>query len=177
MKFKNNYVNDLIIILVTLFFAMITFMICQLLFVNPDELKDFLNGGIYVVLILSFLTIVILNLINFVVNLFIKPKFYLYDNYFIYKNKQYDYVNIYRMEYFVGYMSKTSRTPCKLIIYDRQMERLCIDNPSIIMMLIIKKRCGRVLFGIRDWKWLLLLFIFMPIVGIAIGLYGKYGGK
>ncbi|MBQ8292567.1 MAG: hypothetical protein IJX78_02020 [Bacilli bacterium] len=175
MKFKPNYVNNLIIAMITLFISIYPMLLAIFLIIDPSVVKDFLPTipGLFII---SILFIVGSNLINFVIGLFIKPKMYIYQEGFIYKNKEYKYIDISKMEFDIGSISRTRSDPCVLTLYLKNKGLLEIRHPSIIMTLIIKKRSYDAPLRIKGWKWLLVMIAISTGIGLMIGLLGIIGG-
>lgn len=167
MKLKNDYLLDFSVFFSVFVISMAPGMLILFLFTNVNvTLIDIIKGILVCILIIGG-TFIINLILNFIINLFIKPKLILYNDNFIYKNKTYDYSDIVSIEYEIGTVSRVSSKPNVLVLYRKGTSGIVIKNPSIKMMREFKKRCPNKPFRIENYKqffWFAAIAIIVVII-------------
>lgn len=167
MKLKNNYLLDFSVFFSTFVIAIAPAMLILYLFTSVNvRLIDIIKGMLVCILIIGG-TFIINSIINFIINLFVKPKLILYNDNFIYKNKTYNYSDIVSIEYEIGTVSRVSSKPNILVLYRKGTSGIVIKNPSIKMIMEFKKKCPNKPFRIENYKQF-FWFAGIAVVGVII---------
>lgn len=172
MRQRNNYFIQFCIFITMLLYGLlpgmvIMFMLLEVNYSIMDILKITLAFIIVPVVFFAFFSI-----INYPISLLIKPKLYLYENEFVFKNNSYNYDDIIEIELDLGAVSRTSNRPTQLVLYRRKKEGIVIRNPSLSMIYNVCKKMKNAKFRIDNWKIIILLFILGTFMGIILGIYG-----
>ena len=88
-------------------------------------------------------------IISLISQIFIKTKFYVNKEALVIKRRndleEINYSEIANMTYDFGDLTKFNTRPSQLVVFDKDFKQLLsINNPSIIMVHILKKRCKNV---------------------------------
>ena len=168
-KYKSNIMGTFTYFIISIMLFMLPITLLMWTFINSDEV-------IYALFVFPVFFIVILfmiifsNIINLIAWIFIKPTIYIYDNFFSYKNKNVKYVDVEKIVFDKGTVSKTGGgTPCS-ITFHRDNQILCeITSPSYIASMIIIKRCRNAKIILVS-KFSKIVFSSMYIVALIIWL-------
>ena len=171
MGFKNNYLLQisLNICMVFIYVGICIFMLS--LSLEKESQSEFLRGSVALVVV-PIMLCTIASIINFIINLFIKPKLFLYDDKFTYKDKTHKYKEIVKLEYNLGHMSRTHSENATLIIYCINKQKIEINNPSIRMIINMRKRCKDKPFKLTNWQSFVFTAVILFIVVILIMIFG-----
>lgn len=110
------------------------------------------------------------NILNFIICLFIKPNLIIYNDYFEYKKNKYFFRDIIEMEFYPGSSSRFTYDPCALILYREGQPGIEITHPSLIMVLLMKKRLRHLKLKINGTKNLIFYVLLMIGVALILGV-------
>ena len=171
MKVRNNYLLQVLIYIAVIFIYAGTFIIIMTVVSDINDKSNFLSGALDLLLI-SIGIFVIGNLINYFINLFVKPKLFLYEEEFIYKDKTYKYNDIQKIEYNFGMISKLHSEYSALVLYFINEPPLKINHPSLKMIISFKKICNKKPFRMSNYGLFIVIGVAMAIIGILIMIFG-----
>ena len=83
---------------------------------GKENQNEFLRGSLTLIVI-PIVFSVAATIINFIINLCVKPKLFLFEDKFTYKDKTHQYREIKKLEYNVGYVGKGHSEAAALVIY------------------------------------------------------------
>lgn len=171
MGFKNNYLLQISLNICMLFIYIGICIFMLSLTLEKESQSEFLRGSISLIIV-PIVLCAIASIINFIINLFIKPKLFLFDDKFTYKDKTHKYKEVVKIEYNLGYMSKTYSETAALVIYCINKQKVTINNPSIRMIINMKKRCKDKPFKLTNWQFFVFMAVILFIVEILIMMFG-----
>ncbi len=145
MKFKKNITITIACVITECLLSLIpVIFIIYIFFLNErfNEIFSTLLIVPYFTLIIN----VILIIVTLISQLFIKTKYCLKDETLMFsspkKNFEINYNDIYNITYDYGDLTKFHTRPSQLVIFDKEFKQLLtIDNPSIIMVSLLRKKC------------------------------------
>ena len=116
----------------------------------------------------------VLNLLTFP---FTKKTVVVHDRYFSYQNTNIKYSDVARIEFDAGVIHRHGgNEPCCLDFYANNDDLvLSIDHPSLIMTLLLIRRCKTAKVRYRQFKQFIWMCAFVWIVCIVLGICGAYG--
>ena len=173
MKIKSNYLLQFSIFFSFIFLALAPGICIMLLIIDSNiDKKELFN------IIITFGSVpiwcfVVCSFINFIINLFIKPKLFLYEDEFKYKGSTYKYSDICEVEYDLGTVSKVSSKAAALVLYRKRGPGIVIKNPSIRMIYHIKKKCIGKPFKLENWLSFVIIGVIMLVVSVIFGIVNR----
>lgn len=145
MGFKKNITITLACVITECLIAVMPMIFIIYLFFMMDRISELFSTLLivpYLILIIN----VLLILISFISQIFIKTKYYIKEKTLLVeannKVREIKYCEIGSISYDFGDLIKFNARSSQLILFDREnQELLSINNPSIIMVHMIKKKC------------------------------------
>lgn len=171
MKLKKNYLLQITFYISSIVFYIGFYMLILNFFSDIEDKTDFIK----VSLVFVFMPIVFLSIssvINLLINLPLKPILILNNDTFVYDNQTFRYSDIYKLEYNLGHISKSHFEKAKLIIHRKHSQKISINNPSMKMVIMMKKKCLNKPFKIENWQETIILGVVLLVVVILIGIFG-----
>lgn len=170
MGFKKNITITFACIITECLISLIPTILMMYLFFIMDKKSEILStllAIIYLILIINLVLIII----SLIAQIFIKTKFYIKKECLVIKTKDkvkeisYDEIN--GISYDFGDLNKFNHKSSQLVLFDKDCKQLLtVNNPSIIMVHMIKSKCKKIkvsYYNNRRFLWLLSL-----INGIAL---------
>ena len=170
MRFKRNITITISCVITECLISLIPMIFMIYLFFMQDEI-----GKMFSTLLLIPYFVLIINVVLIVISLFaqvfIKTKYYLSDECLIVesknKNERIDYHEIAGITYDFGNLYKFNPQPSQLVLFDKDYEQLLlINNPSIIMVHLLRKKCKSVKVSYYHNKR--FLYLLLAFNGIAL---------
>ncbi len=171
MKQRNNYLLQTLLYIWMIFIYTGIGIAIMSFSLGKENQNEFLRGSLTLIGIPIVFSVAAI-IINFIINLFVKPKLFLFEDKFTYKDKTRQYREIKKLEYNVGYVGKGHSEAAALVIYCRN-EKIEIKNPSIRMIINMKKRCKDKPFKLTNWQFYVVTGVVIAIVVILIMVFGE----
>ena len=169
MKFKCNkgitFVWSIILMFGCIFPGMLIYS-----FFNKSEDKYFSLIDLFYLFLVLVIIIIITNIISLIISLKDNDYVLINEDYFVYKEKSVNYLEIKYIKYNFGETPRHTRwTKASINFYDDNEDLFFfIDNPSFIMSIILIIKCKNAKFKIIDLsKYLIMMFIFL-LIGIIL---------
>ncbi len=148
MGFKRNITITIACVITECLICLIPMIFMIYLFFGFDKINE-LFSTLLIVPFLILMTNVILIIISFISQIFIKTKYYVNDECLVIKtkinNKKINYNEISYIRYDYGDMDRFNTKPSELVLFDKNYKQLLsVKNPSIIMVHLIRKKCRHV---------------------------------
>ena len=145
MGFKRNITITLACVITECLISLIPMIFLIYLFFMIDKMGEILSTLLlvpYFILIIN----VILIIISFIAQIFIKTKYYVKDKSLVIKtktkNKEINYDEINGITYDYGDLTKFHTKPSQLVLFDKDYKQLLsINNQPIIMVHLIRRKC------------------------------------
>ena len=177
MVFKRNITITLACVITECLLSLIPTIFIIYLFFIPHEINEMLSTLLvvpYFILIINF----ILLTISLISQIFIKTKFYVNKESLVIERKnelkEINYTEIANMTYDFGDLTKFNTKPSQLVLFDKDFKQLLsINNPSIIMVHILKKRCKNSKMCYCHNKRFLYFLILINGIVLLIALLAK----
>lgn len=174
MVFKRNITITLACIITECLLSLIPTIIIIYCFFMLDKINEIFSTLLlvpYLILIIN----VALIIISFVCQIFIKTRFYVGKESLVIKEKENTreiaFNKINEMTYDFGCLTKFNGRPSQLVLFDKDFkELLSINNPSIIMVHMIKKRCKNVKMNYFHSKRFLYFVVVINSVVLLIAI-------
>ena len=174
MKFKPNYMLTFSLMMTEIFLSLIpTFIMLDLMEGNTDRILKDLLGVLYLCIIFF----VLLNFLNVVTLLFSKVKVCTYQNYFIHNNKEFYYIDIKEIEIEKGFVARMGSEPFTIILRKNSSELTFIENPSIILVILLLCRCKNAKVKIKKWYTIFIWMISIPLIILLIYIISLLSSK
>lgn len=170
MGFKRNITITLACVITECLISLIPMIVMIYLFFMMDNISEIFSALLaipYFILIIN----VILIVISFIAQIFIKTKYYVNDDCLVIKTKtkikKINYNEIGGIAYDYGDLTRFNTKPSELVLFDKEYNQLLsIDNPSIIMVHLIRKKCKYV--KVRYYHNKRFLYLLLLINGIVL---------
>ena len=160
MKFKRNFFLTYILhCSMLLIIGIVPMMIIMFSVFNVED-KPNIFSLLGVIIIVIFVLSLFFSTINVITWPFSKKNIHLNRNSITYNNKTINFDDVDRVYFELGVMSRTSQTPCCLLLYRNNIIEMSISHISFICLIIILIKCKHVP------KRLMPKFI--PILGIVL---------
>lgn len=145
MWFKRNMTITLASVITECLISLIPMIFMIYLFFMMDKIDEIFSTLLIVPYFILF-TNVILIIISLIAQIFIKEKYYINDDCLVVKTKtkikKINYSEIESITYDYGDLTKFNTKPSQLVLFDKDYRQLLsINNPSIIMAHMIKRKC------------------------------------
>ena len=145
MGFKRNITITLACVITECLISLIPMIFMIYLFFMMDKIDEIFSTLLivpYFILIIN----VILIIISFIAQIFIKIKYYVNAECLVIKtktqNKEINYDEIKGITYDYGDLTIFNTKPSQLVLFDKDYKQLLsINNPSIIMIHLIRRKC------------------------------------
>lgn len=145
MVFKRNITITIACIITECLLSLIPAIFIIYIFFMIDKINEIFStllGILYLILIIN----VILVMISLISQIFITTKFYVNEENLVVKRgdsiEEINYDEIANMTYDLGDLTKFHTRSSQLVLFDKDFKQvLSINNPSIIMVHMLKKRC------------------------------------
>ncbi len=145
MRFKRNITVTLSCIITECLLSLIPTILILCIFLLPNEFNEIISTLLivpYFILIINF----VLLIITLISRLFIKTTYYLKDDSLevVSPKKQYEihYHEIYAITYDLGDLTKFRNHSSQLVLFDKEFkELLSVNNPPIVMVHLLKRKC------------------------------------
>lgn len=145
MGFKRNITSTLACVVTECLISLIPMIFMIYLFFLEDNISELFSSLLavpYFILIIN----VILIIISFIAQIFIRTKYYVNAECLVIKtktqNKEINYDKIKSITYDYGDLTKFNTKSSQLVLFDKDYKQLLsINNPSIIMVHLIRRKC------------------------------------
>lgn len=145
-KYKKNITIKIACVSTEFVICVIPMILIMFLFLSPERLTEFF-WIILTMLVLIIVFNLFLYLISLIGKLFIKTTYIINEDKLIVNGKIKKNIDLSQVEaitYDLGELSKYGRNPSKLVIFDKDFkELLTIENPPLIMVVHVRKKCQR----------------------------------
>lgn len=172
MGFKRNVTITLACVITELLISLIPSIFMIFFFFFMDEINEIFYSFL---LFLFFILVinVILIIITFVVQIFMKTKYYVNDECLVIKTKnesrEIKYSEIGGITYDYGNLGKFNHHSSQLVLFNKDYKQLLsINNPSIFMVHLIIKKCKHIKVCYYNNKRLLFLSLLLNSVTLFI---------
>ena len=178
MEFKRNVTSTLACVITECLISLIP-MICMIyLFFMMDKIDEIFST-LLIVLYFILITNVILIIISFIAQIFIKTKYYINDECLVVKTKtttteiKYSVINV--ITYDFGDLTKFNTKSSQLVLFDKDYKQLLsVNNPSIIMVHLIRKKCRHAKISYYHNKRFLYLLLLINSIFLFISIVLKF---
>ena len=177
MVFKRNITITIACVITECLLSLIPTIFMIYLFFMPDKINEMFSTLLvvpYFILIINFILITI----SLISQIFIKTKFYVNKEALVIKRrndlKEINYSEIANMTYDFGDLTKFNTRPSQLVLFDKDFkELLSIDNPSIIMVYMLKKKCKNAKMSYYHNKRFLYFLAFINGIVLLTAILAK----
>ncbi len=177
MKFKRNITITLACVITECLISLVPviFMIYIFFMMNKtNELFSTLLIVPYLILIINFVLIII----SLIAQMFIKTKYYVNKECLVIKTKdkvkEINYEKIFAITYDFGDLTKFNTKPSQLVLFDENYKQLLlVNNPSIIMVHMIRRKCKNIKVIFYHNKIFLYLFALLNGIVLFISILAK----
>lgn len=177
MVFKKNITITIACVITECLISMIPaiFIIYGFFFSDKfDEIFSTLLIVPYFILI----TNVVLIIVSLISQIFVKTKYYINKQTLVVKNNsvvEIKYSDIASITYDFGYLIRHNPRPSQLVLFDKDFKQLlAVNNPSIIMVHLLKKRCKNAKTSYCNHKRLLYLLALINGVVLLFAILFKF---
>ena len=117
-------------------------------------------------------------IISFITQLFIKTKYYVKEKCLVVTtkttNKEINYEEIVGITYDYGDLTKFTKKQSQVVLFDKDYNQLLsVDNPSIIMVHLIRKKCKKAKVSYYHNKRLLFLLLSINGIFLFVSMFVK----
>lgn len=177
MGFKRNITITLACVITECLISLIPMIFMIYLFFMMDKIDEIFSTLLivpYFILIIN----VILIIISFIAQIFIKTKYYVNAECLVIKtktqNKEINYDEIKGITYDYGDLTKFNTKSSQLVLFDKDYKQLLsINNPSIIMVHLIRRKCKHVKVSYYHNKRFLYLLLLINGIVLLISILVK----
>ena len=177
MGFKRNITITLACVITECLISLIPMIFMIYLFFMMDKIDEIFSTLLivpYFILIIN----VILIIISFIAQIFIKTKYYVNAECLVIKtktqNKEINYDEIKGITYDYGDLTKFNTKPSQLVLFDKDNKQLLsINNPSIIMVHLIRRKCKHAKVSYYHNKRFLYLLLLINGIVLLISILVK----
>ena len=177
MGFKRNITITLACVITECLISLMPMIFMIYLFFMIDKIDEIFSTLLivpYFILIIN----VILIIISFIVQIFIKTKYYVNAECLVIKtktqNKEINYDEIKGITYDYGDLTKFNTKTSKLVLFDKDYKQLLsINNPSIIMVHLIRRKCKHAKVSYYHNKRFLYLLLLINGIALLISILVK----
>ena len=177
MGFKRNITITLACVITECLISLIPMIFMIYLFFMIDKIDEIFSTLLivpYFILIIN----VILIIISFIAQIFIKTKYYVNAECLVIKtktqNKKINYDEIKDITYDYGELTKFNNQPSQLVLFDKDYKQLLsINNPSIIMVHLIRRKCKHAKVCYYNNKRFLYLLLLTNAIFLLISILIK----
>ncbi len=177
MKFKKNITITIACVITECLLSLIPLIFIIYIFFLNERFNEIFST----LLIVPYFTLiinVILIIVTLISQLFIKTKYCVKDETLMFsspkKNFEINYNDIYNITYDFGDLTKFHTRPSQLVIFDKEFKQLLtIDNPSIIMVSLLRKKCKNAKMNYYHNKRFLYLLLLINGVVLTICILTK----
>lgn len=172
-KYKKNITIKIACVSTEFMICVIPMVLIMFLFLSPERLTEFF-WIILTMLVLIIVFNLFLYLISIIGKLFIKTTYIINEDKLIVNGKKLKNIDLLQVEaitYDLGELSKYGRNPSKLVIFDKDYkELLTIENPPLMMVVHVRKKCQRAKISYYNSKRILFFLVLCSGIAIAISL-------
>lgn len=177
MGFKRNITITLACVITEYLISLIPMIFMIHLFFTIDKIGETFFT-LLIVLCLILIINVILIIISFITQIFIKTKYYVNDECLVIKTKteieEISYKEIVAITYDYGELTKFNTKPSQLVLFDKDYKQLLsVNNPSIIMVHLIRKKCKHAKVSYYHNKRFLYLLLLINGIFLLISILFK----
>ena len=177
MGFKRNITITLACVITECLISLIPMIFMIYLFFMMNKISKVFSTVLivpYFILIIN----VILIIISFIAQLFIKTKYYVKDEYLIIKAKtkirEINYDEIVAITYDFGNLTRFNIKPSQLVLFDKNYKQLLsVNNPSLIMVYAIRRKCKHAKLSYYHNKRFLYLLLLINGIALFISILVK----
>ena len=177
MGFKRNITITLACVITECLISLMPMIFMIYLFFMIDKIDEIFSTLLivpYFILIIN----VILIIISFIVQIFIKTKYYVNAECLVIKtktqNKEINYDEIKGITYDYGDLTKFNTKTSQLVLFDKDYKQLLsINNPSIIMVHLIRRKCKHAKVSYYHNKRFLYLLLLINGIALLISILVK----
>lgn len=169
MKFKRNFFSTYILIFNTLMIVGITPMLIAMFSIFDVEDSPNPISMVGIILVVLLVLDIFFSIVNIVTWPFSKKDIILKNNTIMYNNKILNILEIDKIYFELGEMSRTSTQPCCLSLYKNNQLELSITHISFIALIIILLKCKKVPKRLAP-KSLLILGVITYSIAIIISI-------
>lgn len=143
MGFKKNITITFTCVINECFISLIPMIFMIYMFFLPDKISE-LFSTLLIVPYLILISNIILFIISLIAQIFITTKYYVNEDCLVVKTKnkykEINYGEIVGITYDFGDLTRFGTKPSQIVLFDKEYKQLLsINNPSIIMVHMIKK--------------------------------------
>lgn len=177
MKFKKNITVTLACVITECLFSIIPVILMIYLFFFIDKFNEIFSTLLIVPYFIVIINIILI-IISLIGSIFIKTKYILNENVLVIvtpkKSWEINYADIANITYDFGDLTRFNAKPSQLILFDKEFKQLLIvDNPSIIMVSILRKKCKNVKVNYYHNKRFLYLLSLINGIVLLICIFAK----
>ena len=177
MEFKRNITITLACVITECLISLIPMIFMVYLFFRIDKIDEIFSTLLivpYFILIIN----VILIIISFIAQIFMKTKYYVNGESLVIKTKtktrEINYSEICGITYDYGDLIKFNIRPTQLVLFGKDCEQLLsINNPSIIMVHLVRKKCKHAKISYYHNKRFLYLLLLINGIFLFISILVK----
>ncbi len=177
MAFKRNITVTIACVITEFLISLIPTISMIYIFFMTDDINEFFSTLLIIPYFILIINVVII-VISLIAQIFIKTKYYINKENLIIKTKdkikEINYTEISNITYDFGDLTKFNTKPSQLVLFNRNFKQLLsINNPSIIMVFLLKKRCNNSKISYYHNKRFLYLFLLINGIVLLIAILAK----
>ena len=174
LKFKPN-------MLTTFMFAMLEILapccvgtaVVMILIGNDNYTTNEILSIFPAFIVMLVLIVIFCCMLNLITLPFTKHTVFLFDDHFSHGNTKVKYDNVTNIEIDSGIVRRMGgNEPCCLDCYSDDELLISIEHPSLLMSFLVWRRCKNAKLKYKRVKKLVLLWAFILLMSIVLGLYG-----
>jgi hypothetical protein len=177
MKFKPNFFVGFMFLILEMMYPLMAGMIIMLA-ITMMPLQELLEGLWALVVYVPLGTVVFCGTLMLISWPFTKYKVFLEDKCFYYEGgTRVWYCDVTEIVFDSGFAGKGgSNEHCCLDCYGGNKMLFSVNHPSLVMTVLLIKRCKNAKVRYRRIKQMIGMWAFCVVVCVAAGLYGRFGG-
>lgn len=177
MGFKRNITITLACVITECLISLVPMIFIIYIFFAMDKISEIFST-LLVVPYFILITNIALIIISLIAQIFIKTKYYVNEKCLVVKTKskvkEIIYEEIASIAFDFGDLTKFNTKPSQLVLFDRQYnELLSVNNPSIIMVHMLKKKCKNIKVSYYHNKRFLYLLSLINGIVLLISILVK----
>ncbi len=177
MEFKRNITITLACVITECLISLVPMIFMIYIFFMMDKINDIFSTLLIVPYFIIIINVVLI-IISLIAQIFIKTKYYVNKESLVIKTKdnvkEINYDEIYGITYDFGDLTKFNTKPSQLVLFDEKYKQLLsVNNPSIIMVHMIRRRCKNIKVSYYHNKRFLYLFALINGIVLLISILVK----
>ena len=177
MTFKKNITITVACVITECLISLIPTILIIYIFFMTDKINEIFSTLLiipYLILIINAFFIII----SLIAQLFIKTKYYVDKEELVIRTKtkvkKINYNEIANMTYDFGNLIKFNTMPSQLILFGKDFKQLLsINNPSIIMVHLLKKKCKKIKMSYYHNKRFFYLFALINGISLIFSIFAR----